>query len=290
MAFGSTALRIAALVFLFIARIRFPASDSLICVLRKRYGRDLVKEVRTLEKLDFKHKKLILDLDFLISCKKNSVFPKFLQFKVSNKQLRASKAYISCQKRLLNQEINNKQKAVKSIQQKVTEVKNSLNCKMSYIDYVHVCNTFLTKTFLKLKKYKTRNYATFCLEIWETILTHKVIVTDKVIFNFSSYNFSDHEKIVLCKGLSFAIPPKTIEYSEFLVPFEILFRDINSLEVSNLNKDCVKSRLRDSAYTSFKQVSKISEKNLSKGEVGALNNLVKNKDIVIQKADKGNEL
>ena len=33
------------------------------------------------------------------------------------------KAYISCQKRLLNQEINNKQKAVKSIQQKVTEVK-----------------------------------------------------------------------------------------------------------------------------------------------------------------------
>ena len=121
MAFESTALRIASLVFLFIARIRFPASYSLLGVLRKRYGRDLVKEVRTLEKLDFKHKKAILDLDFLISCRKNSVFPKFLQFKVSNKQLRASRAYISCQKRLLNQEINNKQKAVKSIQQKVKD-------------------------------------------------------------------------------------------------------------------------------------------------------------------------
>ena len=95
-AFGSTALHIATLVFLFIARIRFPASFSLIGVLRKRYRRDLVQEVRTLEKLDFKHKKAILDLDFLISCRKNSVFPKFLQFKVSNKQLRASKAYISC--------------------------------------------------------------------------------------------------------------------------------------------------------------------------------------------------
>ena len=113
MAFGSTALRIATLVFLFIARIRFPASESLIGVLRKRYGRDLVKEVRTLEKIDFKLRKAILDLDFLISCRKNSVFPKFLQFKVSNKQLRASKEYISCQKRLLNQEVNNKQKAVK---------------------------------------------------------------------------------------------------------------------------------------------------------------------------------
>ena len=36
---------------------------------------------------------------------------------------------------------------------------------------------------------------------------------DKVILNFSCYNLSDHQKIVLCKGLSFAIPPKTIEYS-----------------------------------------------------------------------------
>ena len=83
-----------------------------------------------------------MDLDFFISCRKNSVFPKFLQFNVSNKQLRASKAYISCQKRLRNQEVNNKQKAVKSFEQKVIEVKNSLNCKMSYVDYVHVCNTF----------------------------------------------------------------------------------------------------------------------------------------------------
>ena len=78
MAFGSTALRITTLLFLFIARIRFPALYSLIDVLRKRYGRDLVKKVRTLEKLDFKQKKkTILDLDFLISCRKNNVFPKF---------------------------------------------------------------------------------------------------------------------------------------------------------------------------------------------------------------------
>ena len=116
---------------------------------------------------------------------------------------------------------------------------------------------------------------------------------DKVIFNFSSYNLSNHDKIVLCMGLRFAIPPKTSKYSEFLVPLEMpfrLFRDINSLEVSNLNKECVKSRLRDSAYTSCKHVSKISEKNLSKEEVKALNNLVKTKDIVIQKADKDNNV
>ena len=53
---------------------------------------------------------------------------------------------------------------------------------------------------------------------------------------------------------------------------------------------CVKNRLRDSAYSSLKQVSKISDKNLSREEVKTLNNVVKNKDLVIQKADTGNNI
>ena len=63
---------------------------------------------------------------------------------------------------------------------------------------------------------------------------------DQVRFNFLSYNLNMHEKIVLIKGLGFANPPNTIEYSEFLIPFEILSRYITSLEVNNFNKECVK--------------------------------------------------
>ena len=69
---------------------------------------------------------------------------------------------------------------------------------------------------------------------------------NKVIFNFSSYELSDVEKSVLCKGLNFSVKPKSIEYSEFLLPFELLFRDVKHLS--------------------------------------------KNKNIVIQKADKGNTI
>ena len=43
-------------------------------------------------------------------------------------------------------------------------------------------------------------------------------------------------------------------------------------------------------YTSFKQVSKIYEKNLSTEEIKALNALVKNEEIVIQKSDKVNNI
>ena len=70
----------------------------------------------------------------------------------------------------------------------------------------------------------------------------------------------------------------------------MLFREITSLDIGDINKECVKSRLRDSAYSSFKQVSRISDKNLSREEVKALNNLVKNKDLVIEKACKGNNI
>ena len=88
MAFVATAPRVATLVLLFISRIRFPASYSLIGILRKRYGRDLVKKVRRLENLDFKYKKTTFGLDFLISCKDIVFSQKFLQFKVSNKELK----------------------------------------------------------------------------------------------------------------------------------------------------------------------------------------------------------
>ena len=127
-----------------------------------------------------------MDLDFLTSYTKNIVFPKFLWFKVSNKQLIASKAYISCQKHLTNEETNKKQKPVKLLQQKVIEVKNSFNYKMSYIDYVHDCDTFLVsnnKNIFKLREHKTRNYATFFLEIWVIILTYsKILIKVCLIF------------------------------------------------------------------------------------------------------------
>ena len=67
---STTALRMSTLGLLFIADIKFSASDLLIGVLRNIYGRDLVKGVRTLEKLHFKHKMVILYLNFLVSCRK----------------------------------------------------------------------------------------------------------------------------------------------------------------------------------------------------------------------------
>ena len=73
-----------------------------------------------------------------------------------------------------------------------------------------------------------------------------------------------------------------------MLPFELLYRDVHSLEVSNLDKEFIKSRLRDSAFPSYKGTGKTFEKNLPKAEFDTLKILLKNKDNIVQKADKGN--
>ena len=51
---------------------------------------------------------------------------------------------------------------------------------------------------------------------------------NKVIFKFFSYELSNVEKRILCKGINFSVKPinKSIEYSEFFLPFELLLRDV----------------------------------------------------------------
>ena len=109
-----------------------------------------------------------------------------------------------------------------------------------------------------------------------------------MIFNFSGHVLNTAEKSLLSKGLNFAIPPKNINYADYMLPFELLYRDVDFLEVANLDKEFIKSRLRDSAFSSYKDTGKTFEKNLPKVEFDALKILLKNKDIIVQKADKGN--
>ena len=67
---------------------------------------------------------------------------------------------------------------------------------------------------------------------------------DKVIYNFSSVTLSDSDKSLLSKGLNFALPPASLEYSEYLVDYELFFRDTLSLETSYLDRELLKVALR----------------------------------------------
>ena len=75
-----------------------------------------------------------------------------------------------------------------------------------------------------------------------------------------------------------------------MLPFELLFRDINKNEMPNEDREFIKTRLKDSAFTSFQLYNYNSEINLTKNERLALNNLSNNKNMIIQRSDKGNSV
>ena len=54
---------------------------------------DYVKKARKFERFDFKYRKALLETELLQSCKKQPI-PTSLQFKVANKQVESSEAYL----------------------------------------------------------------------------------------------------------------------------------------------------------------------------------------------------
>ena len=106
-----------------------------------------------------------LDLEYLQTCKKNNVILKFLRFKLANRQLSSSHAYIIFQKRLLNEEISNKHKPVQTLAFNLTSLKNDLKCVLNIVDFLHITTVFLTsnnKNTLKVRKVQGKKIGRLC--------------------------------------------------------------------------------------------------------------------------------
>ena len=106
-------LLVISIVLQFIIRLRFPPNKSIVTIISNRYGKETVRLLRKFESSDFKLRKCILDIGFIEKCIQNNLIPKFVQFKVTNRNLRDSKAYKQCQRKLLRQELSEKNKLKK---------------------------------------------------------------------------------------------------------------------------------------------------------------------------------
>ena len=102
-----------------------------------------------------------------------------------------------------------------------------------------------------MTKYMVENYRSEFLIFMKKVLLIVSHEPNKVIYNFSSYHLTDFDKLLLIEVLNFAIPPKKIEYSKFLLLFELLFLGIKSNIDSSVDLASVKARLQDTAFTSL---------------------------------------
>ena len=137
--------RVFAYILLFVIKCRFPWGKSFADIIRGRYDEDTLTMVRKLEKLDFKTRKCQLDVEFLQLCVDNNLVPKFLNFKVTNGMLRASKTYRDCQRKLLKQELSNRRTQHRTKSKEFKNIKDKLVRKISLVDD----NTYHISIFTK---------------------------------------------------------------------------------------------------------------------------------------------
>ena len=266
----------------------------IVNIIRSRYGEAFVRKICKFEKNDYKLWKDHLDLRFLLECKENNLILKFLQFKLANRHLHNSVVYKKCHIKLLEEEIRAKQKRINILEKDTKRIKEELQGTLSCLDFSYICSLFLVandKSVLhheNIQKRKLKNL----LEILLKEVVNDSHNPNKMIFNFSSYELSDVEKSVLCKGLNFSVKPKSTEYSGFLLPLELLFRDVKQENFHSEDLSVIKARLLDTALSSYESFfrDQSPSENVTASEFKALRHLSKNKNFVIQKTDKVNTI
>ena len=145
------------LVFIFLTTLRFPSTRSIAEVFRKRYIDRTLKLVRKFEKTDIKHKKALLDLQFLKICEDHHVIPKFLRFKVANSNLCSSSTYRQCQRKLLREEIDSKRLVVSKFYKESKPLYNNVKSNLNLIDFHHVLSISQISNEKELEQIKFRH-------------------------------------------------------------------------------------------------------------------------------------
>ena len=88
------------------------------------------------------------------------------------------------------------------------------------------------------------------------------------------------------KGLKLSIPPKKLNYAEYLVGFELFYRSIYNIEsMPNENLVFVKTKIKDAYLTSFHNYNINIPCNLLDKEFEVLQNLSENTNLEMKKSN-----
>ena len=205
---------------------------------------------------------------------------------MSSNRLQNSNSYKASQRLFLQEEITFKTADKLKLRNDLTNLTNDIRNVISFLDWIHIRNTIATGNEKAITKVKViQNYK--LSELMGSQLTHD---PNKVIRNYSAYVLSDQEKSLLSRGLNFAVPPKKLKYQDYLLPYELLYRDVMNEDEVKDTLVYLKSRLKDAGLSSFRLYNKKDHRfeNLTRDEYEAFVALASNDSIIIQKADKGN--
>ena len=116
--------------------------------------------------------------------------------------------------------------------------------------------------------------------------------SEKVIYNFSSFDLTQTEVSLLLKSLNFFLPPQKLDFGNHLLSFQLLYRDVINNEKKNDDALIMMLIYKDVGLSSFRLYNKKDHRseNLTEDEYEAFLDLKSNRNKIIQKAHKGNSV
>ena len=189
--------------------------------------------------------------------------------------------------KLLREEICNKKLLVSLLDRDLKLLYENVKSVLSIINFHHVLNISRMCNKKELEQIKLKSLIPN--SSWDMVATSSHD-PEKVIYDFSSHEPIFREKHLLSKGLRFAIPPRQIDYSGYLKEYELLYRSTTDLSMTSEDRERFKAKLKGIALPSYKLLNDTCkyENNLSSEYLSSLKSFMRNKNIVIRKAKKGN--
>ena len=279
-------MKIFALVFLFLIRLRF-LNKPISTIILERYDVRVLNSFRKYEKLDLKVRKTKTDIYFLDQCLTNHLTPKFLNFKLSKQNYKNDRDYREFQTKLLRKEHKSKIHLLSECRSQRDQIHLELKTRTSFLDFNHMLAYAHRNNDHKENKFKeTHAKKLFNLGLRNQ---YRKIPTKDLIFNLSDRRLTEEEEETLALGLKFCFSPTKISYTKFFAAYEFLLRSLSEHRIFKVIPDAenlVRSTIKSIAlktYYSFKPT--ISDQN--KSRISILKNLSSDPSIIVSKPDKG---
>ena len=164
---------------------------------------------------------------------------------------------------------------------------SDLKSSTSWLDYKYLLsfiNRANSKKISKIEDIQTRKL----LRLKETQHSHSHKPED-IVLNLSRRTLTDTEISALSKGLAFALPPKRLDYAEYLGTFEKCFQNVKLYPVfGDTSITRIKSRLREIALNAYHSYRPPRPSGITCDELEAIKKLSEDPTIVVLRPDKGN--
>ena len=263
-------------------------NKAIVCflskIILKKLSNDHITKFRKLEKTMKNKSKIEADLKFLYFCSDNQLLPKFVNFKLYDVSAEHDNETLNFKRDLLLREIRNKEYNL------IALCKESIKCVFDFSRSVKPLYFYASISFVAriLAQFESDTLSRHARKL-RSLYGAKVYLPENTnaVINISRYKLLPNEDKLLQKGLNFSLIAKP-DPLNLKIELEKLYFDVSRHKRSNkilvTNDDDFKIKLKHFAIKSRKDNTKLE---LTRDEKLAMKDLRNNKDIVIQRPDKG---